>query len=78
VVVTLDPAAVPNNLGESFSGLARRLAELYERYGDAELQLLLEFMEDVARRQKDATAELRAGRPPSHAAVPTRWDRAAP
>lgn len=37
----------------------RRLADLYARYDDQELELLLGFMTEIARRQKEATAELK-------------------
>lgn len=57
VVVELDREAVAGMDGV-FVGLARRLDELYERYDDEELELLLDFMLEVARRQKAATAEL--------------------
>lgn len=41
-----------------FGGLMRRLADLYERYTDDELSLVLDFMVETARRQMDATREL--------------------
>lgn len=59
VTVTLDQRALKRNFGEFFGGLMRRLGELYERYSDDELELLLEFMAEVAQRQKEATVELR-------------------
>lgn len=58
VVVTLDPGVTADRIGELFGGLLRRLEELYERYSDDELELVLEFIREVAQRQKDATAEL--------------------
>jgi DNA-binding transcriptional ArsR family regulator len=51
----------PADRGGLFEGLMRRLAELYERYSDAELELLLGFMREVAARQRAATAELERG-----------------
>lgn len=58
VVVTLDQAAAAHNTAAFFQGLERRLAELYARYSDDELALLLEFMRQTAALQQDATAEL--------------------
>ncbi|HEX6924301.1 MAG TPA: MarR family transcriptional regulator [Longimicrobiaceae bacterium] len=58
VVVRLDEAAARSFIGAYFEGLARRLEGLYARYDDSELELLLEFMREVARRQTEATAEL--------------------
>ena len=58
VVVTLDQAAAADYMDQFFGGLLRRLAELYGRYRDDELELLLEFMVEIARRQEGATAEL--------------------
>src|SRR5690606_1369136 len=43
---------------ELFEGLLRRLAELCDRYTDDELELIAGFMEEAARRQVEATAEL--------------------
>ncbi len=59
VVVTLDEAVVAERVGACFGGLQRRLAELYARYEDDELELLVDFMEEVARRQREAALELR-------------------
>lgn len=58
VVVTLDQAAAEHSIGEYFRGLQHRLEALYERYADEDLELLVEFMNEIARRQKAATAEL--------------------
>ncbi|MGH7528315.1 MAG: MarR family winged helix-turn-helix transcriptional regulator [Gemmatimonadales bacterium] len=58
VVVELDQAAMAGRMVDFFGGLMRRLADLYARYDDEELELLLEFMSEVARRQKEATVEL--------------------
>lgn len=58
VVVTLDQARVTRSIGTSFQGLERRLAELYARYRDDQLELLLEFLVEIAARQREATAEL--------------------
>lgn len=65
VVVTLDTAVVAERVGHCFGGLQRRLAELFGRYDDEELELLAGFMEEVAQRQREATHELRgeAGSP---------------
>jgi DNA-binding MarR family transcriptional regulator len=62
VIVELDREA----LGETrvlFEGLTRRLTELYERYEDEELELLLDFLREVTERQREATAELTADGP---------------
>lgn len=59
VVVALDQAVLMSRMGDFFGGLMRRLADLYTRYDDEELELLLGFMTEIARRQKEATAELR-------------------
>jgi DNA-binding transcriptional ArsR family regulator len=59
VVVALDQAVLMSRQGDFFGGLMRRLADLYARYDDRELELLLGFMTEIARRQKEATAELR-------------------
>lgn len=58
VVVALDQAAAQHNIGALFSGLLRRLEELYARYSNDQLELLAEAMEEIARRQREATAEL--------------------
>ncbi len=58
VVVELDQAAMAGRMVDFFGGLMRRLADLYARYDDEELELLLEFMGEIARRQKEATVEL--------------------
>lgn len=64
VVVTLDPRAFEGSIRALFGGLVRRLQELYRRYSDDELELVREFMTEVARRQREATAELTKA--PSH------------
>lgn len=61
VVVTMDEAVVAERVGACFGGLERRLADLYARYGDDQLELLADFMEEVARLQLEATHELRMG-----------------
>ncbi|HEX7090097.1 MAG TPA: MarR family transcriptional regulator [Longimicrobiales bacterium] len=57
VIVELDRAPAGDRDG-AFAGLTRRLGELYERYDEEELAMLLEFMTEVAKRQREATAEL--------------------
>jgi len=61
VVVTLDETVVAERVGACFSGLQRRLAALYERYSDDQLEFLAGFMEEIAARQRDATRELQTG-----------------
>lgn len=61
VVVTLDEAVVAERVGACFAGLQRRLAELYERYSDDQLEFLAGFMEEIAARQREATGELQSG-----------------
>lgn len=58
VVVEMDQAGL-KNMGPFFAGLLRRLDELYTRYSDEELELILEVMLEVAERQMAATIELR-------------------
>lgn len=62
VRVSLDQRVLERNFGELFGGLARRLEKLYARYPDDDLALLLELMTEIARRQKEATVELRERR----------------
>lgn len=59
VLVELDQATTADHMGVFFVGLMQRLAELYERYSDDELELLLDFMMEIAQRQKEATAEMK-------------------
>jgi hypothetical protein len=54
----LDQAMATRNLGTFFQGLEHRLADLYTRYSDDQLELLLEFLLEIAARQHEATAEL--------------------
>jgi DNA-binding MarR family transcriptional regulator len=58
VVVALDQAALMSRMGDVFGGLMRRLSELYAHYDDQQLELLLQFITEIAQRQKQATAEL--------------------
>lgn len=62
VVVALNPAVLRRDFGRLFQGLARRLQALYGRYSDEQLELLLQFMTEIAQRQKEATLELEAAR----------------
>jgi DNA-binding MarR family transcriptional regulator len=64
VVVTLDQKAAERDVGEFFGGLIRRLEELYEQYADEELERLAEVMVEIARCQREATAELQDGELP--------------
>jgi hypothetical protein len=59
--VTLDETVVAERVGACFSGLQRRLAALYERYSDDQLEFLAGFMEEIAARQRDATRVLQTG-----------------
>lgn len=58
VVVELAQDVVADRMGDVFGGLMRRLADLYARYDDEELELLLGLLTEIARRQQEATAEL--------------------
>lgn len=67
VVVALDAAAARRNTAALFGGLMRRLDKLYARYTDTQLAFAVELLTEIAGRQRDATADLTAGRrtPPS-------------
>jgi DNA-binding MarR family transcriptional regulator len=41
-----------------FQGLMQRMSDLYAQYSDEQLEMLLEFMTEIAERQKAATSEL--------------------
>jgi DNA-binding MarR family transcriptional regulator len=58
VLVTLDQGMVTRQIGTCFQGLERRLADLYARYSDDQLALVLEVLVEIAARQREATAEL--------------------
>ncbi|PRX95476.1 DNA-binding MarR family transcriptional regulator [Allonocardiopsis opalescens] len=60
VVVRIDDAAIAD-MERHLTGLARRLGTLYDRYTDAELELITGFLREAAARQRDATAELSDG-----------------
>ncbi|WP_017594038.1 MarR family transcriptional regulator [Nocardiopsis potens] len=63
--VLVEPApGLEDGRVELFEGLLRRLAELCGHYTDAELELVAGFMEEAARRQLEATAELQGQEPP--------------
>jgi DNA-binding MarR family transcriptional regulator len=58
VVVTLEQEAAARLAGALFQGLERRLADLYARYSDEQLALILECLREIAARQHEATTEL--------------------
>jgi DNA-binding MarR family transcriptional regulator len=55
ILVELRPESL-KRMGAYFEGFARSLEELYATYSDEDLERILAFMVEVARRQTDATA----------------------
>jgi DNA-binding MarR family transcriptional regulator len=60
VVVELNLSATAKEMERFFGGLLGRLLEVYARYSDAELELLLGFLQELARCQSEATGEISA------------------
>ena len=58
IVVEIDPERVYAGMAPLFADWVRSLEELYEGYSDEQLELILHFMTDAARRQREATARL--------------------
>ncbi|MFN3324941.1 MAG: MarR family winged helix-turn-helix transcriptional regulator [Bryobacteraceae bacterium] len=63
VVVTMQHRAATRDFSKYFGGLLARLDELYERYGNDQMEMLIGFLSEVAQRQKDATMELTRAKP---------------
>jgi DNA-binding MarR family transcriptional regulator len=61
VIVSLDPEATAEKYGFLFTGLRRRLDEIYEGYTDQELELLREALEQLAGALREAAREHRPG-----------------
>jgi DNA-binding MarR family transcriptional regulator len=61
VVIEMD-RGVLKNMGPFFAGLLRRLDELYARYSEEELELIVEVLVEIAERQMAAAVELQAVR----------------
>ena len=63
VLITLDPARLAQ-LAASFADFARELDELYAGFTIEQLETILRFMTEAARRQQAATARLTRAKPP--------------
>lgn len=60
VIVTLDTEATAEKYGFLFSGLRRRLDEIYQEYTDQQLELMIEVLEKSAVALREATREHQA------------------
>jgi DNA-binding MarR family transcriptional regulator len=60
ILVEVDPERVYAAMAPLFADWVRSLEELYAGYTDEQLELILEFLTEVARRQQEATARLTA------------------
>jgi len=58
VVVELNLSATAEQMESFFGGLLGRLGEVYAKYSDEELELLIGFLRELARCQAEATTEL--------------------
>jgi DNA-binding MarR family transcriptional regulator len=58
VLVEIDAGRVYAGMAPLFADWVRSLEELYEGYTDEQLELILHFLTEVARRQQAATARL--------------------
>jgi DNA-binding MarR family transcriptional regulator len=58
VVVRLDASATAERFAASFEGLQRRLDDLYRRFDDDQLALIVEVVQEIADRQRAATMDL--------------------
>ena len=61
ILVEVDPERVYAAMAPLFTDWVRSLEELYAGYTDEQLELILEFLTEVARRQQEATTRLTAG-----------------
>jgi DNA-binding MarR family transcriptional regulator len=64
ILVEVDAERVYAAMTPLFSDWVRSLEELYAGYSDRELELILHFLTEVARRQQEATARLTADEEP--------------
>jgi DNA-binding MarR family transcriptional regulator len=64
ILVEVDAERVYAAMTPLFSDWVRSLEELYAGYSDRELELILRFLTEVARRQQEATARLTADEEP--------------
>jgi DNA-binding MarR family transcriptional regulator len=61
ILVEIDAERVYAGMVPLFADWVRSLGELYDGYTDQQLELILHFLTEVARRQQEATARLTAG-----------------
>jgi DNA-binding MarR family transcriptional regulator len=64
ILVEVDAERVYAAMTPLFTDWVRSLEELYAGYSDRELELILHFLTEVARRQQEATARLTADEEP--------------
>jgi DNA-binding MarR family transcriptional regulator len=64
ILVEVDAERVFAGMAPLFTDWVRSLEELYDGYTDEQLELILHFLTEVARRQQAATARLTAGKDP--------------
>jgi len=65
ILVEADPERVYAAMAPLFADWVRSLEELYAGYTDEQLELILHFLTEVARRQQAATARLTADQDPA-------------
>lgn len=58
VLVEVDRERVYASIAPLFAGWSRALEELYDGYSDEQLETILHFLTEAARRQQEATARL--------------------
>ena len=58
VLMEIDRERVFASIAPLFADWVRSLEELYAGYSDEQLELILHFLTEVARRQRQATANL--------------------
>lgn len=58
VLVEVDRERVYARIAPLFAGWSRELEELYDGYSDEQLETILHFLTEAARRQQEATARL--------------------
>src|SRR4029453_13808156 len=58
ILIEVDPERLSAAMAPLFADWVRSLEELYESYTDEQLELILQFLTEVARRQQAATARL--------------------
>jgi DNA-binding MarR family transcriptional regulator len=62
ILVDVDAERVEAGMVPLFVDWVRSLQELYAGYSDEQLEVILHFLSEAARRQQEATARLTAGR----------------